>query len=187
MTRDEVVAKVREHFARMDADTDGSITDRRDEADARRAPARCGSCQRRRARRAHACGMSARSQRGVRPARRQQGRHRSAATNSPRAARSGSSARRVRERRRRPGDAGQRAGCACTACGGMAEWAAAMIAMADTDKDGRDHAGRKPRRMALQHFDQMDANRDGQVTPEERRAGRPMMSRSRRRRPATAG
>ena len=26
--------------------------------------------------------------------------------------------------------------------------------------------------MALQHFDQMDANHDGQVTPEERRAGR---------------
>jgi EF hand domain-containing protein len=26
--------------------------------------------------------------------------------------------------------------------------------------------------MALQHFDQMDANKDGQVTPEERRAGR---------------
>ena len=49
-----------------------------------------------------------------------------------------------------------------------------MIAMADTDKDGRITLA-EAEAMALQHFDKMDANRDGQVTPEERRAGRPMM------------
>lgn len=49
-----------------------------------------------------------------------------------------------------------------------------MIVMADTDKDGRITLG-EAEVMALQHFDQLDANRDGQVTPEERRAGRPMI------------
>ena len=49
-----------------------------------------------------------------------------------------------------------------------------MIAMADTDKDGRITLA-EAEAMALQHFDKMDTNRDGQVTPEERRAGRPMM------------
>ena len=49
-----------------------------------------------------------------------------------------------------------------------------MIVMADTDKDGRITLA-EAETMALQHFDQMDTNRDGQVTPEERRAARPMM------------
>ena len=49
-----------------------------------------------------------------------------------------------------------------------------MIVMADTDKDGRITLA-EAEAMALKHFDQMDANRDGQVTPEERRAARPMM------------
>jgi Ca2+-binding EF-hand superfamily protein len=51
---------------------------------------------------------------------------------------------------------------------------ARMIVMADTDKDGRITLA-EAEAMALRHFDQMDANRDGQVTPEERRAGRPMI------------
>jgi len=48
---------------------------------------------------------------------------------------------------------------------------ARMIVMADTDKDGRVTLA-EAEAMALRHFDQMDSNRDGQVTPEERRAGR---------------
>ena len=56
--------------------------------------------------------------------------------------------------------------------GGMA--GGHMIAMADTDKDGRITLA-EAEAMALKHFDQMDANRDGRVTPEERRAARPMM------------
>ncbi|HXG80989.1 MAG TPA: EF-hand domain-containing protein [Sphingomicrobium sp.] len=49
-----------------------------------------------------------------------------------------------------------------------------MIVMADTDKDGRITLA-EAEALALQHFDQLDANKDGQVTPEERRAGRPMI------------
>ena len=44
---------------------------------------------------------------------------------------------------------------------------ARMIVMADTDKDGRITLT-EAETLALQHFDQMDANRDGQVTREER-------------------
>lgn len=49
-----------------------------------------------------------------------------------------------------------------------------MIVMADTDKDGKITMS-EAEALALQHFDQMDSNKDGQVTPEERRAGRPMI------------
>lgn len=49
-----------------------------------------------------------------------------------------------------------------------------MIVMADTDKDGRITLA-EAETLALQHFDQMDSNKDGQVTPEERRAGRPLI------------
>ena len=51
---------------------------------------------------------------------------------------------------------------------------ARMIVMADTDKDGRITLS-EAETMALQHFDRMDSNHDGQVTREERRAGRVMM------------
>ena len=53
---------------------------------------------------------------------------------------------------------------------------ARMIVMADTNKDGRITLS-EAETMALQHFDQMDSNRDGQVTREERRARRMMMIR----------
>ena len=56
--------------------------------------------------------------------------------------------------------------------GGMA--GGRMIVMADTNKDGRITLP-EAEAMALQHFDKMDVNRDGQVTRDERRAGRPMM------------
>jgi Ca2+-binding EF-hand superfamily protein len=46
-----------------------------------------------------------------------------------------------------------------------------MIVMADTNSDGQITLA-EAEALALQHFDQMDANKDGQVTPEERRAGR---------------
>ena len=58
--------------------------------------------------------------------------------------------------------------------GGMA--GGHMIAMADTNKDGRITLA-EAEAMALQHFDKMDANHDGQVTRDERRAGRQMMIR----------
>jgi EF hand len=49
-----------------------------------------------------------------------------------------------------------------------------MIVMADTNADGRITQA-EAEALALQHFDQMDANHDGQVTPEERRAARPLI------------
>lgn len=51
---------------------------------------------------------------------------------------------------------------------------ARMIVMADSDKDGRITLA-EAEALAMQHFDRLDANKDGQVTPEERRAGRPMI------------
>ncbi|HYC64754.1 MAG TPA: EF-hand domain-containing protein [Reyranellaceae bacterium] len=49
-----------------------------------------------------------------------------------------------------------------------------MIVMADTNSDGQVTLA-EAETMALQHFDRMDANKDGQVTREERRAGRPAL------------
>lgn len=49
-----------------------------------------------------------------------------------------------------------------------------MIVMADTDQDGRITLS-EAEAMALKHFDQMDANKDGKVTPDERKAARPMI------------
>lgn len=46
-----------------------------------------------------------------------------------------------------------------------------MIVMADSDKDGKITLA-EAEALALQHFDQMDSNKDGQVTPEERRQQR---------------
>ena len=60
--------------------------------------------------------------------------------------------------------------------GGPGGFGGRMIVMADTDKDGKITLA-EAEALALQHFDQMDTNKDGQVTPEERRAGRPMIIR----------
>ena len=59
---------------------------------------------------------------------------------------------------------------------GRGPFGAHMIVMADTDKDGKITQA-EAEALALQHFDRMDTNKDGQVTPEERRAGRPMIIR----------
>lgn len=59
---------------------------------------------------------------------------------------------------------------------GRGPFGAHIIVMADTDKDGKITQA-EAEALALQHFDRMDVNKDGQVTPEERRAGRPMIIR----------
>lgn len=49
-----------------------------------------------------------------------------------------------------------------------------MIVMADSDKDGKITLA-EVEALALKHFDEMDANKDGKVTAEERKAAHPMM------------
>lgn len=53
-------------------------------------------------------------------------------------------------------------------------FAGRMLIMADTNSDGMISMG-EAEALALQHFEQMDADKDGRVTPEERRAGRRLM------------
>lgn len=54
-----------------------------------------------------------------------------------------------------------------------------MFQMADTNNDGKVTLA-EAEAMAAKHFDTMDANHDGKVTPEERKEGRPMMMQMRR-------
>ncbi len=63
--------------------------------------------------------------------------------------------------------------------GGGTMMGAAMLRMADTDRDGRVSLA-EATSGALRHFDMIDANRDGRITPEERAAGRVHMQQMRR-------
>ena len=63
---------------------------------------------------------------------------------------------------------------------------ARMIVMADADKDGRITLS-EAEAMALKHFDRMDANHDGQVTPDERGNRHRMMIREIRKEVPDAG
>ena len=57
-----------------------------------------------------------------------------------------------------------------------------MLKMADANGDGRVSLA-EATTGAMQHFDQVDTNRDGRITPDERRAGRIMMKQMRARQP----
>lgn len=63
--------------------------------------------------------------------------------------------------------------------GGGGMMGAAMLRMADTDRDGRVSLA-EATTGALRHFDMIDSNRDGRITPEERAAGRVHMRQMRR-------
>ena len=67
--------------------------------------------------------------------------------------------------------------------GGHGLVAGAMIRMIDNDKDGRISLA-EATAGTLQHFDRVDTNRDGRLTPEERRAGRAIMREVRQQRRA---
>ena len=54
--------------------------------------------------------------------------------------------------------------------GGMGMMGGHLLKMADADKDGRVSLA-EATSGAMQHFDKIDTNRDGRITPEERRAG----------------
>lgn len=93
---------------------------------------------------------------------------------------------RVKQRREGAGDGKDVRRHVMRMHGGRGLGGARMIVMADTDKDGRITLA-EAEALALQHFDRLDANRDGQVTPEERRAGRPLIIKQRIEEKKTAG
>lgn len=167
-TRDQAVAKVREHFARMDANRDGFVAG--DEM---------------RSMRGHRGGMG-----GGMGERRGRGGNRLAMAN-PGAAfdrldanRDGmlsreefGRAREIREERRvvrnqapgAPGVAGEHRGM--RKMHRMGGKGGGMMRMADLDRDGRVSL-QEATTSALQRFDRIDTNRDGRITPEERKQQR---------------
>jgi Ca2+-binding EF-hand superfamily protein len=149
-TRDQAVAKVREHFARIDVNRDGFI------AGAEMQSLR-GQGKR------NMAGRRARANGGANPA---------AAFDRLDANRDGmisraefGAARELRSQRQlaRKNTPGARMG------GGRK--GGGMMRMADLDRDGRVSL-QEATNGALQRFDRIDANRDGTITPDERRTTR---------------
>ena len=167
MTRADVQTRVQTHFAKRDANRDGYLTT---EEMVRQGGKRDGAMKVRRIR-------SADGQPGERRAMRDP----NAAFDRLDVNRDGSISRdefargrevRIEKRvvvdgQRRPGAMrGMHHGG-----GGGAMMGAAMLRMADTDRDGRVSLA-EATSGALRHFDMIDSNRDGRITPEERAAGR---------------
>ncbi len=162
MTRAEVAAKVREHFGRLDADRDGAITTA--EASARlKHPGGAWQGENAVAHRQH-------KMRDPAAAFDRLDTNKDGAISRDEFAKAHE--RRI-ERRTIVKKEGGKGAHRMHRRGGIG--GARMIVMADTNKDGRVTLT-EAEAMALQHFDQMDANRDGQVTREERRAGRPLIN-----------
>ena len=172
-TRDQVVAKVRDHFAKMDVNRDGFVAG--DEMQSMRQH-RMGGHHGRGGDRmvarggvaadpskafdrldANRDGMISRDEFGkAREIRIERKIVRNAAPGAPGAAMAGEH-RGMRKMHRMGG--GRMGG--------------GMMKMADVDKDGRISL-QEATTKALQHFDRVDANRDGRITPEERRQNRDM-------------
>ena len=175
-TRDEVVANVREHFARLDTNRDNFLT--KEEAEAGRAAMRSMRMERRAERRGNR-------------AERLQGRDPAVAFDRLDSNKDGAisrdefaKGREVRIERRverqaapgAPGAEGRRMHFRGMG-GGMI--GAHMFAMADANKDNRVSL-QEATNAAVQHFDMGDTNRDGRITPEERRTMRRQMIEKRR-------
>jgi hypothetical protein len=156
-TRDQVVARVRDHFARIDANRDGVVA--REEMQAMRS-----------AHRQHMAGRA--------DGRRMAIRDPNAAFDRIDANRDGSisrdefaKAREMRIEKRVVMNDGQRGGRKMGmrhgGSGGMG-MGGMGLRRADANNDGRVTLA-EAEAAALQRFDRMDANRDGRLTPEERR------------------
>ena len=163
LTRAEVDAKVRAHFARLDTNRDGVLTT--DEMAARHG-----------ARMAHRLGEGGKM-RDPNAAFDRLDANRDGAISRDEFARG----RQLRVERiviKRDGDAPGQPGAMRGMRGhgkmprGM--MGGGMLKLADANKDGRITL-QEATSGALRHFDMVDTNRDGRITPEERRAGRVMM------------
>ena len=163
-TRDEAVAKVREHFARLDTNRDGVLTQA--EADAGREIIKQRMVHKR-------------AERGDRKLEHMQHRDPAAAFDRLDANKDGSISRdefakghemRIERRvERRGGEAGAPGAPGAMKMhrmGGMM-MGGHMFAMADANKDGRVTL-QEATDAAVRHFDMADANRDGRITREER-------------------
>lgn len=162
-TRDEMVAKVREHFARLDTNRDGFLT--KAEAEAGHAAMREHFRQRFAGRRAH----------------RMEGRDPAQAFDRLDANRDGAISRdefaKAHEQRierrvvvnQAPGAPGAmpRQGRRMNRMGGMM-MGGHLFAMADANKDNRVSL-QEATDAAVRHFDMADANHDGRITPDERK------------------
>lgn len=178
VTRAEADAKVRQHFAKLDANRDGFVTT---EEIATQRGARKANRQ---ARQGQRMGQMA---------------HRdpSAAFDRLDANRDGVISRdefakgrdvRIEKRVARHGAAPGQSGAMRMRMhriggqGGMGMMGGHLLKMADADRDGRVSIA-EATAGAARHFDMMDSNRDGRITPEERRAGRVHMKQLRVRQP----
>ena len=165
-TREQVVAKVRDHFAKMDINRDGFVAG--DELQSMRGQHRMGE-RRGRGRMemadpgaafdrldANRDGMISRDEFGkAREMRIERKVVINNASDAPGAAMEGE--HRDMRKMHRMGGGGRMGG--------------GMMKMADVDKDGRVSL-QEATTSALQRFDRVDANRDGRITPDERRFNR---------------
>lgn len=161
-TRDEVVAKVREHFAKMDTNSDGFVT--KAEADSVRTEMRTKFAAHRAERAEH---------RKERTEMRREHTFERLDTNNDGSisraefdtAHAGRTAMRAGKGDGRPG-AGRMAGAMHKMHGGMGHFGGQMFEMADANKDGRVSL-QEAQDAAVRRFDTADVNRDGRITREE--------------------
>ena len=176
MTRDEVVAMVREHFGKMDADKNGSITEQEvmeghmKMAEQMKLKHPGGAWQGENAMRMHDADPNAAFDRLDANKDGSISREEFAKAREERIERRIVMREEVKEGDKSSKDDKQihRQAMRMHGPGGFG---GRMIVMADTNSDGQITLA-EAEALALQHFDQMDANHDGQITPEERRSGR---------------
>jgi Ca2+-binding EF-hand superfamily protein len=162
-TRDQVVAQVREHFAKLDSNRDGFVT--KAEADAQRAQMKAKFAANRGERMEH---------RQERMAMNREHTFERLDTNNDGsisrqefdAAHAQRAARMDRNGDGRP-DARRMAGAMRKMHAGMARMGGHMFEIADLNKDGRVSL-QEAQDAALKRFDTADANKDGRITREER-------------------